>query len=331
MAEIRNGEFVRNETNQNSFGGTERMTERLAKEIDKNLLSEFQIVSSRVRELQGDKIRIFWCHDLAKDPESEFLRDKNEQNKFHKFVFVSNWQMQNYIQEYDLPWSKCVVLQNAIDIFETHEKPKNEIRLIYTPTPHRGLNILLPVFDKLCEKHDNIHLDVFSSFELYGWQSRDEHYKELFNFANTHEKITYHGTQPNEVVRKALMQSHIFAYPSTWQETSCLCLIEAMSAGLACVHSNYGALYETSNNWTYMYQYNEDLNTHARTFYGVLDAVIENVASGELTNRLETAMHYTNAFYSWERRRVEWENLLKVLRATVSNRSIPSEEFVYTT
>jgi len=128
MAEIRDGEFVRNETNENSMGGTERMTMELANRVDSDLLKDFQIVSSRVRDLQEDKIRVFWSHDLPGDPESEFLKDKNKQSQFHKFVFVSNWQMQGYMQAYGIPWSKCVVLRNAIDPIEVQPKESETLR-----------------------------------------------------------------------------------------------------------------------------------------------------------------------------------------------------------
>ena len=56
--------FERNELNKNSKGGTERMMEGLYSRIDPELMSKFQIIPSRVRELQNDKIRIYWLHDL---------------------------------------------------------------------------------------------------------------------------------------------------------------------------------------------------------------------------------------------------------------------------
>ena len=157
MAEIINGEFVRNETNMKSMGGTERMTMELVNRVDKELLKDFQIVSSRVkRPLDESKIRIFWAHDLPGDPESEFIRNPQVRDKFHKYVFVSNWQMQQYIQQYDIPWSKCVVISNAIQPIEEHVKPSIEegIRIVYTPTPHRGLNILIPVFESLAKRSE---------------------------------------------------------------------------------------------------------------------------------------------------------------------------------
>ena len=332
MAEIQDGKFVRNETNENSMGGTERMTMELAERVDSELLKDFQIVSSRVRELQEDKIRVFWSHDLPGDPESEFLKDKNKMNQFHKFVFVSNWQMQGYMQAYGIPWSKCVVLRNAIDPIELPKEPKSNdtIRFIYTSTPHRGLNILVPVFEKLAEKYNNIHLDVFSSFEIYGWKQRDEQYQELFDQIQNHDQMTYHGSQSNDVVREALTKSHVFAYPSIWPETSCLSLIEAMSAGLVCVHSNYAALPETSANWTQMYQLHEDPTRHAGLFYGMLESVIQNYEKTGVFTNLDAMKTYTDIYYGWDMRVMEWEGLLTSLQKQVTDRSIPSEEFVYT-
>jgi len=333
MAEILGGEFKRNETNEKSMGGTEQLTMKVAERVDKKLLADFQIVSSRVRELDEDKIRIFWAHDLPGDPESEFLSTAHGKDKFHKFVFVSNWQMQNYIARYQIPFSKCVVLRNFIDPFENFEKEEDgTIRIIYHTTPHRGLNILTPVFDKLCEKYDNIELDVFSSFELYGWQERDKDFQNIFDALEANPKVRNHGTQPNDVVREALMKSHIFAYPSTWQETSCLSLMEAMSSKNICVHSNFGGIYETASHWTNMYQMHENNNMHASAFYNMLDMTIEGYQ--QMKVNVNPTKVYTDTFYSWSNRKPEWEALLQAMHQQIEDRSIPEDKgemFSYST
>jgi len=325
MAEIINGEFKRNETNEKSMGGTEQLTQKVAERIDQTLLKEFQIVSSRVRELDPDKIRIFWAHDLPGDPESEFLTTPAGKQKFHKFVFVSNWQMQNYIARYNLPHSKCIVLRNFIDpfIIEEKEDPQDKINLIYHTTPHRGLNILVPVFNKLCEKFDNLHLDVFSSFALYGWEQRDADFKNIFEELEKNPCVTNHGTQQNDVVREALVKSHIFAYPATWQETSCLSLIEAMSSKNLCVHSNFGGIYETASHWTNMYQMHEDQNMHASAFYNMLEMTIENYK--DMKPNVNPSKVYVDTFYGWENRKPEWEALLKSMLTIIGDRSLPQE------
>ena len=235
--------------------------------------------------------------------------------------------MQGYIERYDIPWSKCIVLQNAIVPIEEHKKPTDKIRLAYWATPHRGLNILVPVFQKLCEKYDNIELDVYSSFKLYGWDKRDEQYQPLFDQCLDDPKINYHGTVPNDVLRENLKNTHIMAYPSTWLETSCICLMEAMSAGLLCVHPNYGALPETSANWTNMYQWYEDQNEHASHFYAALDASIESLQNEGVQSRISSQASYANVFYGWPLREFQWEQFLVSLLD--EDRSLPKASADY--
>jgi len=324
------------EVSQNAMGGTEQMKYGLADRLDPKLLDEVQIVASRVRELDKDKIRIFWAHDLPGDPESEFLKNKGY-DKFHRLVFVSNWQMQAYINYYQLPWSKCVVLQNAIEPIPVHEKPTDKIKLIYFSTPHRGLNILTAVFDEICKKYDNVELDVYSSYKLYGWDSRDKDYEALFERLRSNPKVSYHGAVSNFEIREALTKAHILAYPSIWLETSCLVLLEAMSAGLICVHPNFGALYETAANWTLMYQWNEDMSKHATIFYSVLSTAIDEIQSSLLSgdeqkkqllaDKLSAQKSYVDLFYSWKNRTYEWEALLKSLLD--EPRDFPGEFFSY--
>jgi glycosyltransferase involved in cell wall biosynthesis len=298
-------------------GGTELLMNRLKESLSEELLSNFQIIPTRLTEpLDESKIRIAYIHDLAEDPQLNYL-DNGGWKKFHLIVFVSNWQMQSFINKFKIPWSKCLVIENSIIPIEnvSYYKPTDKIRLIYTPTPHRGLNILVSVFPELLKFYPNVELDVYSSFKLYGWDQRDKEYEQLFDFCRQHPSINYHGSQENSVVREALRNSHIFVYPSIWQECSCLCLIEAMSAGLLCVHSNYGALYETSANWTFQYQYQEDLQKHAISFFNATKLAIDSLLNEKnLELRLKGQKGYVDQIHNWNFRKVQWEGLLNQLK-----------------
>ena len=297
------------EVSKNAMGGTERMKFALGQKLNPEILDKFQIICSRVRDIDPKLIPIYWLHDLPGDPESDHLKSGGY-TKFEKLVFVSNWQMQAYINYYKIPWYKCTVIQNAIEPILSIEKKYDKIKLIYHTTPHRGLQILVPVFIKLAEKYNNIELDVFSSFKIYGWEQRDEPYKALFDLCKEHPNINYHGFQSNDVVRKALQEAHIFAYPSIWLETSCIALIEAMSARCLCIHPNYGALYETGSNLTWMYQYQEDTRDHTLALYNELDRAIVNVQNHHLVSSLDSTKSYIDAVYNWDRRVNEWETFL---------------------
>ena len=308
------------------------MVKRLKDSLPSELLDNFQIIPTRLtEELDESKIRIAYIHDLANDPQLAYL-DNGGWRKFHLLVFVSNWQMQSFIGRYQIPWERCLVIQNAIvpiDV-DLDKKPTDKVRLIYTPTPHRGLNILLPVFEKLLEVYPDLELDVFSSFKLYGWEQRDDQFKSLFEKCENHPNINYHGSQSNEVVREALKNAHIFAYPSKWQETSCLCLIEAMSAGLICVHSNLGALYETAANFSYMYQFTEDENRHAQIFYSALRMGIENLKNDvNIGLRIKHQKVYADQVYNWNARKDQWNALLNSMLTLP--REFEKPKFVYNT
>lgn len=308
-----------NELSKNAKGGTELMLERLYNSIDRNLLENFQIIPTRVRELDPNKFKILWIHDLPLDTEVKKLEDPEWRNQFDGIVFVSNWQQQMFNIEYDMRYEESIVIKNAIEPIDVAEKPNpsEQINIIYHTTPHRGLEILVPVFTKLCEKHDNIHLDVYSSFSLYGWSERDKPFEPLFDYCRNHPKITYHGAVSNQEVREALKKSHIFAYPSIWAETSCLAAIEAMSAKNVVVCPNYAGLFETCHDWAISYNFYENVNKHANIFASVLDDVIETLKKEDkkmfLDARLSNQKNYYDNFYNWNYRSHIWENYLKMI------------------
>jgi glycosyltransferase involved in cell wall biosynthesis len=263
MSCVYRGAVVDTNLSRNAMGGTEMMRGRLLKSVPQNLLDSVAIHFSRPRQIYDDVKNIFYAHDLSSDPENAILSN-NGWKKFAKLVFVSHWQRDQYISVYGIPYSMCAVIENAIETeFEYVERPVGPIRFIYHTTPHRGLELLYPIFDALSKEFDNIHLDVYSSFEIYGWKERDKPYENLFNELKAHPKITYHGTRSNDEVLAALKQSHIFLYPSIWVETSCIAMIEAIKCGCTVIHPCLGALPETAGGATVMYDYTEDYNVHA--------------------------------------------------------------------
>jgi UDP-glucose:(glucosyl)LPS alpha-1,2-glucosyltransferase len=322
---IIDGMLERSDVTKNAKGASEIVAGKLVEGLGEKLKG-FQIVFSRLKfPLDPNKVRLFYAHDLPEDPESSHLQDEGW-NQYHKLVFCSNWQQQQYIERYNIPWSRTVVIKNAIDPIDVNllnkmDRKNNKINIVYHTTPHRGLELLLPVFEKLAEKYDNIHLHVFSSFKIYGWDQRDEGYQKLFDRIKSHSQMTYHGFVSNEQLRDHLKEMDIFAYPSIWKETSCISLMEAMSAGLACAHPNLGALYETSSNWTFMYNWIEVPNEHAMYFYHFLDSVINVVVNNtdQYKNSIINQKGFIDVFYNWKLRLDEWGNFLD------SMRNVPTE------
>ena len=329
--------FEENEISKNAFGGTEIAKRKLAKTIDLNLLTGTQIICSRIRELDPNAIRIFWGHDLPQDPESQKLKDENYRNQFHQFVFVSNWQYEQYRTILGFPYSdNCTVIESGFDPIPVDWAAKTAngpIRFCYTSTPQRGLNLLVPVFDALSKQFSDIHLDVYSSFKIYGWDEADKQFEPLYEQIRNHPNMSYHGFVDNETLKSYLTTAHIHAYPCTWIETSCRAMLEGMSGGLQCIHPNLGALPDTSGSLNFMYQGDQDPTKHAQIFYNQLVAAYHRQKnhSTELYQYLKFVKNYTDHRYNMNKIKFQWEDMLRNLHEKYpeGKRGLPEQMFVY--
>lgn len=318
---MRNQDLLeQNELNQHANGGTELTVRRLFDLLEREELEGVQIIPSRVRQLDADKFRIYHLHDLPNDPEASHLQSVASRERFDRLVFVSQWQYQQFQNVLGLPYSEqSVVIENGVDPIPYVEKtdPRTHpIRLIYTPTPHRGLEILVPVFEALANEFDFIELDVYSSFKLYGWEERDRPYESLFERCRQHPRIRYHGTVSQDEVRAAYQRAHIFAYPSIWPETSCRCLIEAMMAGCLCVHPNYAALPDTAAGLTSMYTGSANIDGHTHLFADQLAKIIMALRHTDMWDEPGFQTHrrlthgYAVARFGWPSVIQRWKALL---------------------
>ena len=127
----------------NARGGAELIYERVKERVPDDLWNYFQIILSKVRELE-DKPKILWFQDTSKDQEVQFLKKKEERDKYERFVFPSDWSLEKYHLDLGVEYEKSVVLKNAIEPIPVHSKPKEgPTRLTYISTPHRGLDVLM--------------------------------------------------------------------------------------------------------------------------------------------------------------------------------------------
>lgn len=297
-------------------GGTELLYESLIELLDKNDLQGVNlIVNSFSQEIfKSDKINILWNHHSYDQPSVEVYRNKEFLNKVQYFIYVSNWQYEKYRYYFQIPENRSVVIRNSIRSIELKDKPK-KIHLIYTSTPWRGLDVLLDAFEIL--NRDDVELDIYSSTIIYGTKFHDENekkYKALFHRAKNMKNVNYLGYANNQDIREALLRAHIFAYPCTWEETSCLSAIEAGMAGLNMVTTNLGALYETVNVWGRLVSFDSNKENLTKKFAFALNRAIDEFWSRETQLRLVEQHNYYKRFYSWDSRINEWKNFLSQIK-----------------
>lgn len=328
--------FEENEISINAKGGTELMKRRIAERVDPELASHFQIICSRVRQLREDKIRIYWIHDLPPDIAPE-INDENKRSRFHKTVYCGNWQYNHFIDRVGIPIDhRVMIIDNGIVPIPEHEKPKDEINLVYFSTPQRGLDLLLAAFTEpengIAKLHPNVKLHVCSSFQIYGQPQADEQFKPLFDICKSHPQIVYHGTKTNDEMRELLQQMHIFAYPSIWQECNSLAAIEAMSARLLCVCPNYAGLTDTFGGIVPLYQWNQDVRAHYMAFHANLNHAITQVHTDGVANLTRGVKYFADSRFNIDKIGMIWTGLLKNLLLhypDAESRKLPAKKFVY--
>ena len=288
-------------------GGTEILWENFQKYIDPNLISKVNILLSVCDKdlLNANLPNILWQHVNIDQRVAQGCKDINFVNGVDKFVYVSDWQRHKFHNEFNLPYDRSIVLHNAIDPIPCIEKPKDKIKLIYTSTPWRGLEILLESF-KLLNRND-VELDVYSSTVIYGSNFMPNKYDWLFNKCRATKNVNYKGYALNKGIRRALQHAHILAYPSIFEETSCLAAIEAGAAGCKIVTTNLGALPETCGNYATYVQHTSDYTKLIYDYAEILNKEINNYNDYFSKDQSD----YFNQKYSWHNRKIEWEQLLK--------------------
>jgi UDP-glucose:(glucosyl)LPS alpha-1,2-glucosyltransferase len=298
------------------LGGTELQYALLHKYVDKKLLNNFQITTSVPEKipLAKDKINILWEQNSYDQPNIQpWMKDPSNHSKYDWYVFNSHWCAEKYRMFFKLPADKCTVIKNAIEHFPERKvyKKGDPIKLIFHPTPWRGLNVMLGAMQLI--KNKNVTLDVYSSTEVYGTsfkKTNDKIYQPLYKQAKKLPNVNYIGYKSNEQIVKNITQYQIFAYPNIWEETSCISAIEAMAAGLHMVTTNYGALYETCSEWPVYVQYSDNYKRLAEAFAYAIDSLTSFLHEEGCQNHLQSQANFYKKFYNWQGRKEDWTNFL---------------------
>ena len=304
--------------NQTPKGGTELQFEFLRKHVDPAILNQVEICTSIPEKtpLHPTKVNILWQKNSYDQPNlAPWFKDKSNHKKYDWYVFNSHWTYEKYRTYFRLPTEKCVVIKNGIEKIEpiqTTYKKNKPIKIIHQNTPWRGLNVLLGAMQLV--KNPLITLDVYSSTEVYGkdfYEQNDKYYQSLYEQAEAIPNVNYIGYKPNHYIRENLKNYRMYAYPSTFEETSCISLLECMAAGLYCITTNLGALFETGAEFPIYIPYTDNLRILSNKFAKAIDAAAESLEQEEVNEHLKFQIKYTNKYYNWDKQSIAWTRFLQ--------------------
>jgi glycosyltransferase involved in cell wall biosynthesis len=257
------------------------------------------------------KKNILWQQLNTNEETVARMADPDFVNSIDAFVWVSNWQYEKFLQEFKMPAYKSFVIKNASQPCQWIPRERDKIKLVYTSTPWRGLDILIRAFKML--NRPDVELDVFSSTKIYGpkfEQQTQGQFDWLFDECRNTPGVTYHGYATNDIVRDTVKRAHIFAYPNTFEETSCISAIEAGISGCKIVTTGHGALPETCGEWADYVPYGPNRDILAERFAYALNRAINQYWTPNTQELLKRQNEYFNGFYSWNTRIIEWQGLI---------------------
>ncbi len=295
-------------------GGTEIMAAGLSRHLGPDLVAiDLRLNGYDAAGLDGRPL-VIWIHHAPDQAAVAWLRDSEKVRRVARFVFVSEWQRAGFLAAFELPPERCLVLRNATEVPQVDRPARRNLplKVAYTSVPYRGLAILLEAWARLAPRWAELH--VWSSHKLYGRDADDAPYEALYARAATLPGVHYHGLLPNADLRAALAGIDILAYPSTFAETSCLAVIEAMAAGCRVLCPTLGALPETTAGFARLYPFVADPDAHAAAFTEILRQELSDPWMGQAA-QASAQQAFCRQTYDWRVRIPEWRSLLDDLRA----------------
>lgn len=298
------------------YGGTEIQVDYLNKYVSKKLLNKVQITTSVPEKIPLDisKVNVLWVHNNYDQVNLyPWFKNKLNHRKYDWYVFNSHWTYEKYRMVFDIPTDLCLVIKNGFDddlIIKTEFKPKDKIKLVYTSTPWRGLDVLLNAMEQI--QTDKVELDIYSSTEIYGdafKNATDKSFIPLYDKAKTIKNVNYKGYLHHKELMKILHTYDCYIHPSTFEETFCMAAMESLAAGLIGVVTDLGALYETCAEFPIYVPYLKDKKILAKQFAGAIDMLPEFVNHLD-ENKMKFQMQYYRQFYHWNVIKTYWERFL---------------------
>ena len=272
---------------------------------------------------------ILWTqHATNQDVMRRRLSDPVHRDVWDAIVCVSEWQRDDVVKTYGVELGRTKVLRNAIapafeNLFSSHgdlvaAKDSDTLRLAYTSTPYRGLQLLPDIFGQYHGLNPDAVLEVYSSMAVYMEDGETDRgrFGAFYDAVAATKGAEHIGSLSQPDLAQRLRGAHILAYPNAFPETSCIAVMEALAAGLRVVTSDLGALSETCDGFARLVPIDIDIHD-ANAFIEMKD---EAGYKADFLNALMRATYTTaglyeqavhiNTHHTWPVRARQWTEYL---------------------
>jgi FkbM family methyltransferase len=265
---------------------------------------------------------VLWTGHNGDEPSVQKLIDPAERSAWTRIVLKSEWQKSVFQERFDLePW-RAGVIGNAIspsvertprarDFYFENDRPPV---LLYSSAPFRGLDVLLRAFPAIDASVPGSTARIYASMAVYQKDGENDEYHALYERCRRLSGVEYYGSVNQPALAAALSKADILSFPSTYAETSCVTVMEAMASGCIVVCSDLGALRETSAGFGYLMPYPPAAHANLRAAL-FTSALLQAVADSRrepavMRRRLEDQIAFARSNYVWSARAEQWESYL---------------------
>ncbi|MEG4997434.1 tetratricopeptide repeat protein [Microcoleus sp. B4-D4] len=364
LAALGNEVFLLNNTSESGMSRGVDCRQRVGNKANLEVLRslDFLVIVNiagkalEIKPLLGKHTKlILWIHNEPGFVYLENFNNYQEINACDAFVFVSDWQREQFHARFGLDSNRSYVLRNAIapcfaNIFSDNISILSQKYLppiiAYTSTPFRGLDILLKVFPEIRQAVPGTRLKVFSSMKVHQIDDNDNNlfFGQLYRQCQATAGVEYIGSVPQPELVRQLRSVAVLAYPNTYLETSSIAVMEAMASGCRIVTSDLAALPETTAGFARLVSMSGTENLasvtnwnragkpewegYTRRFVEATVSVLKeftDARSATAENHLRRQVEYINRGCTWSvrsRQWVEWLNSISVKPVRVAEKMI---------
>jgi len=252
----------------------------------------------------NSKLNVLWLHDLSLHRNAGMYQ--NQLWNVDTILTVSEFHKQQCGQVYGIEPEFIFPTFNGVDYaqFEgLHEHQREPNSLVFAARPERGLMELVGK-DGIMEKLPDQHLYVctykglppqLENLYRYLW-ARCEELPNVTNVGNLGKKDLY----------TLLAKSMLYVYPTTFEDTSCIMVLEANAAGTPFIGYDHAAIPETAKDSGSLLLSLKDGQVDKRNFAYKVKEVLRNTQQWEKLHDKALDKHQ-----SWQQAAEQWTTLFE--------------------
>ncbi len=270
------------------------------------------------------KANFLWAHDIhVGEPVG---RNMEGIMRADRIFCLSDWHKGFFLSQYPfLASDSIIVTRNGIEPAYFQKEPvKQGKRLMWTSSPHRGLDRMLDLLPAIRAEVPEAELHIcygFTTWERIANAQDDR--AGLSMIARLRQRLAttpgvhFHDRIGQQALADAFLASTVWAYPTWFTETSCISAMEAQAAGCVPVTTKLAALAETVKHGVLL-DSKSDSPEYGRDFVSHVVRLLRD--EGYRRPLADVGRAYALANLGWSRVAVEWETIFReTIRAKVGS------------